>query len=150
MVGNEFVRDPVKFSNQSTTFADAFSDFSPRQKKNGLLPNPCFWNIIASKFRLFFFSCSRLFKTKIDPLLWSWSGKDTVGVVDVEAEVKDADWEDNPYIAMVSLIIVSLPSSYSFVPHTVYQDFNDNIYKSGDVLLFNALVILKPEPRPRQ
>ncbi|KAK6131567.1 hypothetical protein DH2020_034678 [Rehmannia glutinosa] len=31
--GNEFVRDPVMFSNQSTTFDQAFSDFSPRTKK---------------------------------------------------------------------------------------------------------------------
>lgn len=52
VVGNKFVRDPVKFSNQSTTFGDAFNEFYPRQKKKG---------------------------------------KDTVGVVDVEAEVKDAD-----------------------------------------------------------
>ncbi|KAL3503268.1 hypothetical protein ACH5RR_037717 [Cinchona calisaya] len=52
VVGNKFVRDPVKFSNQSTTFEEAFNDFFPRSKK----------------------------------------GKDSsVAVVDVEAEVKDAD-----------------------------------------------------------
>nr|XP_016450373.1 PREDICTED: uncharacterized protein LOC107775183 [Nicotiana tabacum] len=52
VVGDEFVRDPVKFSNQSTTFGQAFSDFSARSKK----------------------------------------GKDsTIGIVDVEAEVKDAE-----------------------------------------------------------
>lgn len=59
MVGDEFVRDPVKFSNESTTFADAFSDFFPRQKKKGLLPNPCFGNMTASEFMLFFYKCSR-------------------------------------------------------------------------------------------
>lgn len=31
--GDEFVRDPVKFSNQSTIFDQAFSDFSPGAKK---------------------------------------------------------------------------------------------------------------------
>ncbi|XP_027061287.1 uncharacterized protein [Coffea arabica] len=52
VVGDKFVRDPVKFSNQSTTFEDAFNDFFPHAKK----------------------------------------GKDSsVSVVDVEAEVKDAE-----------------------------------------------------------
>ncbi|OIT00696.1 PREDICTED: uncharacterized protein LOC109229147 isoform X1 [Nicotiana attenuata] len=52
VVGDEFVRDPVKFSNQSNTFGQAFSDFSARSKK----------------------------------------GKDsTIGIVDIEAEVKDAE-----------------------------------------------------------
>ncbi|KAF5949705.1 hypothetical protein HYC85_011698 [Camellia sinensis] len=30
---NEFVRDPVTFSNQSTTFGEAFKNFYPRSKK---------------------------------------------------------------------------------------------------------------------
>ncbi|GAV85365.1 hypothetical protein CFOL_v3_28803 [Cephalotus follicularis] len=52
VVGNEFVRDSVKFSNESTTFGQAFNDFSSGFKK----------------------------------------GKDSsMAVVDVEAEVKDAD-----------------------------------------------------------
>lgn len=33
VVGNEFVRDPVTFSNQSTTFGEAFKNFYPRSKK---------------------------------------------------------------------------------------------------------------------
>ncbi|KAK4398410.1 hypothetical protein Sango_1316500 [Sesamum angolense] len=33
VVGDEFVREPVKFSNESTTFGQAFSDFSPLKKK---------------------------------------------------------------------------------------------------------------------
>ncbi|KAJ9562766.1 hypothetical protein OSB04_007926 [Centaurea solstitialis] len=33
VVGDEFVRDPVKFSNGSTTFGDAFNDLSSRSKK---------------------------------------------------------------------------------------------------------------------
>ena len=33
VVGDKFVRDPVKFSNQSTTFEDAFNDFFPHAKK---------------------------------------------------------------------------------------------------------------------
>ncbi|CAK9183058.1 unnamed protein product [Ilex paraguariensis] len=33
VVGDEFVRDPVKFTNQSTTFGDAFSESSPRSKR---------------------------------------------------------------------------------------------------------------------
>lgn len=33
VVGNKFVRDPVTFSNQSTTFGQAFGDFSTRSKK---------------------------------------------------------------------------------------------------------------------
>lgn len=37
MEGDEFVRDPVKFSNQSTIFDQAFSDFSPSTKKGMLL-----------------------------------------------------------------------------------------------------------------
>ncbi|MCD7460092.1 hypothetical protein HAX54_042825 [Datura stramonium] len=52
VVGDKFVRDPVKFSNQSTTFGQAFSDFNTRSKK----------------------------------------GKDSsIGIVDIEAEVKDAE-----------------------------------------------------------
>ncbi|XP_055822630.1 uncharacterized protein LOC129891338 isoform X1 [Solanum dulcamara] len=52
VVGDKFVRDPVTFSNQSTTFGQAFSDFSTRSKK----------------------------------------GKDSsIGIVDIEAEVKDAE-----------------------------------------------------------
>ncbi|KAL3850772.1 hypothetical protein ACJIZ3_012654 [Penstemon smallii] len=35
VVGDEFVSDPVKFSNQSTTFDQAFSNFSPQTKKKG-------------------------------------------------------------------------------------------------------------------
>ncbi|GLT62449.1 hypothetical protein SLA2020_350880 [Shorea laevis] len=51
VVGNEFVSDSVKFSNQSTTFGQAFNDFAHSKK-----------------------------------------GKDSsMAVVDVEAEVKDAD-----------------------------------------------------------
>ncbi|KAI8011478.1 hypothetical protein LOK49_LG06G00679 [Camellia lanceoleosa] len=34
VVGNEFVRDPVTFSNQSTTFGEAFKNFYPRSKKD--------------------------------------------------------------------------------------------------------------------
>ncbi|KAH6834809.1 transmembrane protein [Perilla frutescens var. hirtella] len=50
--GDEFVRDPVTFSNQSTIFDQAFNDFSPRAKK----------------------------------------GKDSsLSVVDVEAEIRDAE-----------------------------------------------------------
>ncbi|KAG8386273.1 hypothetical protein BUALT_Bualt03G0131900 [Buddleja alternifolia] len=50
--GNEFVADPVKFSNQSTKFDQAFNDFAPRTKR----------------------------------------GKgQSFGVVDVEAEVRDAE-----------------------------------------------------------
>ncbi|KAL2483653.1 hypothetical protein Fot_45097 [Forsythia ovata] len=33
VVGDEFVADPVKFSNESTIFDQAFNDFSPRTKK---------------------------------------------------------------------------------------------------------------------
>ncbi|KAI3769235.1 hypothetical protein L6452_00335 [Arctium lappa] len=33
VVGDEFVRDPVKFSNGSTTFGEAFNDLSSRSKK---------------------------------------------------------------------------------------------------------------------
>ncbi|KAG9146420.1 hypothetical protein Leryth_011713 [Lithospermum erythrorhizon] len=33
VVGDEFVRDPVKFSNQTNPFGQAFSDSSPRPKK---------------------------------------------------------------------------------------------------------------------
>nr|GMD58050.1 uncharacterized protein LOC109229147 isoform X1 [Ipomoea batatas] len=33
VVGDEFVRDPVKFSNQSKTFGQAFKDFTSRSKK---------------------------------------------------------------------------------------------------------------------
>lgn len=33
VVGNEFVRDPVKFSNQSSAFGEAFSEFSSQSKK---------------------------------------------------------------------------------------------------------------------
>ncbi|CAN4102845.1 unnamed protein product [Withania somnifera] len=52
VIGDKFVRDPVTFSNQSTTFGQAFSDFSTRSKK----------------------------------------GKESsIGIVDIEAEVKDAD-----------------------------------------------------------
>ncbi|GAB2284563.1 hypothetical protein Dimus_019018 [Dionaea muscipula] len=52
VVGDEFVSDPVKFSNSSTPFEQAFNGFSPRSKQ----------------------------------------GKDTqTGVVDIEAEIKDAD-----------------------------------------------------------
>ncbi|KAL3508623.1 hypothetical protein ACH5RR_028024 [Cinchona calisaya] len=52
VIGDEFVRDPVKFSTQSTAFGEAFSDFFARSKK----------------------------------------GNDSsAAVVDVEAEVKDAD-----------------------------------------------------------
>ncbi|XP_054816388.1 uncharacterized protein LOC129316137 [Prosopis cineraria] len=50
VVGNEFVKDSAKFSNQSTTFGQAFNDFS--RSKNG---------------------------------------KDSGGVIDIEAEIKDAD-----------------------------------------------------------
>nr|GME19692.1 uncharacterized protein LOC109178166 isoform X2 [Ipomoea batatas] len=52
VVGDEFVRDPVKFSNQSKTFGQAFKDFTSRSKKDK---------------------------------------KSSVAVVDVEAEIKDAD-----------------------------------------------------------
>ncbi|GMH14396.1 hypothetical protein Nepgr_016237 [Nepenthes gracilis] len=52
VVGNEFISDPVKFSNRSTAFGETFDDFSPKRKK----------------------------------------GKNTsTAVVDVEAEIKDAD-----------------------------------------------------------
>uniref|UniRef100_A0A5B7A1Q8 Uncharacterized protein n=1 Tax=Davidia involucrata TaxID=16924 RepID=A0A5B7A1Q8_DAVIN len=52
VVGNEFVKDPANFSNQSTTFGQAFNELSRRSKK----------------------------------------GKDSsIAVVDVEAEIKDAD-----------------------------------------------------------
>lgn len=37
VVGNKFVSDPVNFSNKSTTFGDAFSDFSSRSSKGTLL-----------------------------------------------------------------------------------------------------------------
>lgn len=37
VVNDEFVRDPVKFSNQSTTFGQAFSDFYSGSKKG----SPC-------------------------------------------------------------------------------------------------------------
>ncbi|KAG8658060.1 uncharacterized protein LOC110610603 isoform X2 [Manihot esculenta] len=50
-VEDEFVRDSVKFSNSSTTFGQAFRDFSARSEK----------------------------------------GKDSSSVVDIEAEIKDAD-----------------------------------------------------------
>ncbi|KAK2975334.1 hypothetical protein RJ640_004534 [Escallonia rubra] len=33
VVGDKFVSDPVTFSNQSTTFGQAFSEFSPRSTK---------------------------------------------------------------------------------------------------------------------
>ncbi|KAK4369129.1 hypothetical protein RND71_012921 [Anisodus tanguticus] len=33
VIGDKFVRDPVRFSNQSTTFGEAFSDFRTRSKK---------------------------------------------------------------------------------------------------------------------
>ncbi|KVI10522.1 hypothetical protein Ccrd_011104 [Cynara cardunculus var. scolymus] len=33
VVGDEFVRDPMKYSNQSTTFGEAFNDLSSRSKK---------------------------------------------------------------------------------------------------------------------
>ncbi|XAR67536.1 hypothetical protein NMG60_11002328 [Bertholletia excelsa] len=33
VVGDEFIRDPVKFSNQTTTFGQAFSNFTSRSKK---------------------------------------------------------------------------------------------------------------------
>ncbi|XP_031114653.1 uncharacterized protein LOC116018795 [Ipomoea triloba] len=52
VVGDEFVRDPVKFSNQSKTFGQAFKDFTSRSKKDK---------------------------------------KSSVAVVDVEAEIKDAE-----------------------------------------------------------
>ncbi|KAK6946762.1 hypothetical protein RJ641_000235 [Dillenia turbinata] len=52
VVNDEFVRDPVKFSNQTTTFGQAFNEFIPHSKK----------------------------------------GKESSAtIVDVEAEVKDAD-----------------------------------------------------------
>ncbi|KAG6637396.1 uncharacterized protein LOC122281978 [Carya illinoinensis] len=51
VVGDEFVRDSVKFSNESTTFGQAFKDFSSSKKGKG----------------------------------------SSMAVVDVEAEVKDAD-----------------------------------------------------------
>ncbi|CAA2938481.1 U3 small nucleolar RNA-associated 14 B isoform 1 [Olea europaea subsp. europaea] len=37
VVGDEFVADPVKFSNESSIFDQTFSDFSPRTKKGLLL-----------------------------------------------------------------------------------------------------------------
>ncbi|GAB4846323.1 hypothetical protein Ancab_025329 [Ancistrocladus abbreviatus] len=52
VVGNEFVKDPVNFSNRSTAFGRAFNDFIPRSKKGEETP---------------------------------------AAVVDVEAEIKDAD-----------------------------------------------------------
>ena len=35
--GDEFVPEPVKFSNQSTIFDQPFGDFNPRTKKGLLL-----------------------------------------------------------------------------------------------------------------
>ncbi|XP_075513929.1 uncharacterized protein LOC142549064 [Primulina tabacum] len=52
VVDNEFVKEAVKFSNQSTPFDQAFGDFSPRKEKGK---------------------------------------KSSVAVVDVEAEIRDAD-----------------------------------------------------------
>ncbi|XP_019183282.1 PREDICTED: uncharacterized protein LOC109178166 isoform X2 [Ipomoea nil] len=52
VVGDEFVRDPVRFSNESRTFGQAFKDFTSRSKKDK---------------------------------------KSSVAVVDVEAEIKDAE-----------------------------------------------------------
>ncbi|PHU04243.1 hypothetical protein BC332_25065 [Capsicum chinense] len=40
VVGNNFVRDPVTFSNQSNTFDQAFSDFSTRSKKETRFVRP--------------------------------------------------------------------------------------------------------------
>lgn len=43
MVGDKFVQDDINFSNQSTTFDQAFGDyFSPRSKKGG------FYKFVAS------------------------------------------------------------------------------------------------------
>ncbi|CAH1449896.1 unnamed protein product [Lactuca virosa] len=40
VVGNEFVRNPVKYPNESTSFGEAFSDFSSRSKKGKASSRP--------------------------------------------------------------------------------------------------------------